>query len=303
MTILNKFRLTGVVLLLAGNVSIAQPSGSTKDGFVPGSSDAVSKDWVPSKTPDGAYDRVPHNSTPIAWQNIRESDILWKKWVWREIDTREKQNVGFRYQGDENTGGGMFIEILLDAVKRGKIKAYGDDRFTTITTKEEILDKITGKTDTLTIVDEITQQEVHKIIHKDFKPETIQNYRIKEDWIFDRNEGKMVVRIAGLAPVQDVIGDAGEVRGKQAMFWLYYPDIRGLLAQYEVFNPENDMDRFTWDEFFESRQFSSKITKVSNPFQQDFKGLGNGMTPMETLYESQHASEEIFNKEHDMWVY
>ena len=54
---------------------------------------------------------------PIPWQYIREDDILWKKRVWREIDTREKQNVAFRYAGDEHTGGGMFIEILIDAIK------------------------------------------------------------------------------------------------------------------------------------------------------------------------------------------
>jgi hypothetical protein len=84
------------------------------------------------------------------------------------------------------------------------------------------------------------------------------------------------------------------------MFWLYYPDIRGLLAQYEVVNPQNDIARYTWDEFFESRQFASKITKVSNPFQREFK---ESLNPMESLYESQHAAEEIFNKEHDMWVY
>ncbi len=111
----------------------------------------------------------------------------------------------------------------------------------------------------------------------------------------------MVVRIVGIAPVIDIIGDDGVYRGSQAMFWLYYPDIRGLLAQYEVFNPQNDVYRYTWDEFFESRQFSSKITKVSTPF------FGNGfrdnLNPMESLYESQHTAEEIFNKEVDMWVY
>ncbi len=51
----------------------------------------------------------------------------------------------------------------------------------------------------------------------------------------------MVVRIIGLAPVKDIIGDDGVYRGSQAMFWLFYPDIRNLLAQYEVYNPLNDV--------------------------------------------------------------
>ena len=309
MKILNSHKLViASVLLFTGSTAFAQPGSSLDPSISGGANSGVNTQWAPSKTPDGAYDRRPHISTPIPWQYIREEDILWKKRVWREIDTREKQNIGFRYTGDENSGGGMFIEILIDAIKRGKVKAYSnfDDRFTQILTKEQLMEQLIPKPDTTIVVDPITGQEMQKIVNHDFDPSTITKYRIKEDWIFDRNQGQMVVRIVGIAPVKDIIVD-GDYRGSQAIFWLYYPDIRGLLANYEVFNPLNDIARYTWDEFFESRQFSSKITKVSNPF-----GLNPGsggayfkdnMSPMESLYESKHSSEEIFNKEHDMWVY
>jgi gliding motility associated protien GldN len=302
MKILNSYRsIAAIALVLAGSAAFAQ--GGAKDEPLPGGAQFVNKDWQPSRTNDGVFDRVPHLSAPIPWQPIREADILWKKRVWREIDTREKQNVGFRYAGDENTGGGMFIEILIDAIKRGKIKAYKafDDRFTTYMTKDDIMESIAGKVDTQVITDPVTGTEVTKYINHDFSPETITKYRLKEDWIFDRNQGQMVVRIIGLAPVRDIIGDDGVYRGSQAMFWLYYPDIRGLLAQYEVFNPLNDIARYTWDEFFESRQFSSKITKVSSPFRDE--RFTDHLSPIESLYESQHTADEIFNKEHDMWVY
>lgn len=305
MTILRSYKFAALAaFLLAGSTAIAQP-GTAKDPSIPGGGNpGVNTGWLPSLTPDGAYDRAPHVSTPIPWQPIREADILWKKRVWREIDTREKQNVGFRYAGDENSGGGMFIEILIDAIKRGKVKAYSafaDDRFTTILTKEQLTEQIAGKTDTQVMIDPVTGNEEIKIIQRDFNPETITKYRIKEDWIFDRNVGAMVVRIVGIAPVKDIYGDDGQYRGSQPMFWLYYPDIRGLLAQYEVFNPQNDVFRYTWDEFFEGRQFASKITKVSTPF--GGNGFRDNMSPMESLYESKHSAEEIFNKEVDMWVY
>ena len=309
MNILNTYRSTAVaVLLLAGSTAFAQPGTATDPSISGGGGSFVSDQWQPSKTPDGAYDRNPHYSTPIPWQYIREDDILWKKRVWREIDTREKANVGFRYTGDEQSGGGMFIEILIDAIKRGKIKAYSnfDDRFTQTITKDQLMEQLIPKPDTTTLVDPVTGAEVIKIIKHDFEPERITKYRIKEDWIFDRNQGQMVVRIAGLAPVIDIIGDAGDYRGSKAIFWLYYPDIRGLLAQYEVFNPLNDVARYTWDEYFESRQFSSRITKVSNPFGAQGQGGMNfkdNMSAMESLYESQNTTNEIFNKEHDMWVY
>jgi len=306
MTILHPYKLTlAAVLLFSGSIAFAQ-SGAVDPAISGSIPPPVNKDWLPSKTPDGAYDRIPllqRERQPIPWQYIRESDILWKKRVWREIDTREKQNIAFRYTGDEHSGGGMFIEILIDAVKRGKITAYStfDDRFTTVLTKEQLMEQVAGKTDTQQVIDPITGEEKSVVRVTDFRPDVITKYRIKEDWIFDRNQGQMVVRIVGLAPVKDVYGDDGIYRGPQPMFWLYYPEIRGLLANYEVFNPQNDMARYTWDEFFESRQFSSKITKVSNPFDQDYKT--QNLTPMESLYEGRHAAEEIFNKEHDMWVY
>jgi len=313
MTILNSYKVTAVAIVMLATGSVfAQGGATTTDPTVPNAGGGVTKDWLPSRTNDGAFDRVrplDRRTMPIAWQPIREDDILWKKRVWREIDTREKQNVGFRYAGDEQTGGGMFIEILIDAVKTGKITAYQatDDRFTTIMTKQDLMERVAGKVDTETVVDPVSGDEIKRVRVTDFKPETITKFRIKEDWIFDRNQGKMVVRIVGIAPVMDVYGDDGSYRGTQALFWLYYPDIRGLLAQFQVFNPHNDLARLTWDEFFESRRFSSRIYKVSNPFGSIAGGYGEELkehlTPMESLYEGKKISEEIFNKEVDMWVY
>ena len=308
MIILNSYKLNLTVALLLGcSVAFAQKGGLT-DAPVDATMDQpVNDNWKPSLTKDGAIDRIRHVAAPIPWQYIREADVLWKKRVWREIDVREKQNIGFRYTGDENTGGGMFIEILIDAIKRGKIVAYStfDDRFTQKLTKDQVMEKLIPKDDTLPIEDPITGQTTLKIIKHDFKPEEITRFRVKEDWIFDRNVGKMVVRIVGLAPVKDQYGDDGGYKGSYALFWLYYPDIRTTLSAYEVYSPSNEVYRYTWDEFFESRQFSSKIFKVSNALDQRFEDIfgTDGRGKLEALYEAQENATEIFNKEHDMWVY
>ncbi len=306
MQILKLSRLFFTATVMAGSASIALAQSGTVDQPLSSSGDQfVNKTWMASRTPDGAWDRVQHISKPIYWQPIREADILWKKRVWREIDTREKQNVGFRYAGDENTGGGYFIEILLDGIKRGKIKAYSniDDRFTTELTKDQIIAMVAGKDDTAKVYDPTTDTYSLRVTHTDFNPELVTKFRVKEDWIFDRNEGKMVVRIAGMAPMMDMYGEDGTFRATRSMFWLYYPDCRDYLSQYEVINPLNDVARYTWDEFFESRMFSSKIIKVSNPFNNDFFNSSIYPNRMESLYEGQRAADEIFNKEHDMWVY
>lgn len=266
--------------------------------------DRVKANWQPSLVTDGVYDRVPHVNQPLPWQPIREADVMWRKRVWREIDARQKQNMAFRFPGDDFSGGGMFIEILLDALKKGAIKGYStaDDRFTTPMSKDQILELTMGKTDTNYVIDPVTEQQVMRISHRDFNPDLVTKFRIKEDYIFDRNQGRMVVRIIGLAPMMDKYSEEDQrFLFSYPMFWIYYPELRETLAKYEVYNPENDARRMTWDEFFENRFFSSYIIKVSNPFDANFNQLG--LQGTDALYEGQRVQEELFNKDADMWVY
>jgi hypothetical protein len=74
-----------------------------------------------------------------------------------------------------------------------------------------------------------------------------------------------------------------------------------VLAQYEVFNPENDVHRMTWDDYLEGRYWNGRIVQVSNGTQEAFSATG--MSKLDALYEGQRISEMLFNKEHDMWVY
>ncbi len=308
MNILKSYRLAATItFVFMGGLASAQGNPNMTDqvqaqaqGTGP---ETVKAGWQPSLVRDGVYDQAPHVTIPLDWQPIREADILWKKRVWREIDTRQKQNMAFRYPGDPNTGGGMFIEILIDALKKGKIKGYStaDDRFTTALSKDQILEMLTGKPDTIPVENPLTGEVELRIIKRDFNPDAVTKFRIKEDWIFDRNLGRMVVRIIGMAPLLDRFNDDGTFRASAPMFWIYYPEFRETMAQYEVFNPENDVARMTWDEFFENRFFSSYIMKVSNPFDMTFNQMGLDGT--DALYEGRRVAEELFNKEHDMWVY
>jgi len=302
MNILKSYKLA-TILFLSCSIGANAQTGSMTDKASTVDNGAVTNDWAPSIRPDGAYDKVAHKSKAMPWQPLREDDIMWKKRVWREIDVRQKQNMPFIYPGDENTGGGSFIEILIDAVKKGKVMAYSpmDERFTTAFTKEQIMDALVGKPDTVYIENIETGEREMKITRTEFNPNDINKFRIKEDVIFDRNLGRKVTRIIGLAPLLDKKSSSGEYIGSAPFFWLYYPDIRDVLAQYEVFNPENDIARMTWDDYFEGRFFSSYIYKISNPFDQRFKDFG--MNEMDVLNEGQRVSEELMNKEHDMWVY
>jgi gliding motility associated protien GldN len=302
MNILKSYKIAAsTALLLISGVSFAQNADPAISNYKSG--DGVTDLWKPSLVRDGVYDRVEHVNAPLGPQNVREADMMFKKRIWREIDIREKQNMAFRYPGDDYTGGGYFIEIILDAVKKGKVKAYSnmDDRFTTSLSREQIMELLIGKPDTTVVVNTETGQETIKITQREFDPDVVTKYRLKEDWYFDRNTGRMEMQIIGVAPIKDVYNDDGTYRTSQAVFWLYFPEIAPMIAQYEVFNPDNDIARITWYEFFKGRYFASRIIKTSNPFDLTFKE--KGMSNLEALYEGQKATEQLFNKEHDMWVY
>lgn len=298
MNILKKYSIAAGFILCSGAI-YAQAPGSADPASTSPSADGVNQYWKPSLVKDGAIDAVPHVNRSVDQTPIREIDVAWKRRVWRVIDVRQKQNQAFIFQGDEYSGGGAFIEILLDAVKKGKVNAYSnlDDRFTTALDLASLDKKLGGGMDTTYVEDLETGERVMKLIRREFDVNSVTQYRIKEDWIFDRNLGRMVVRIVGIAPLEDIKSESGVYVGTSAMFWLNYDQLRKVLVNYEVYNPQNDVHRMSWADFFDGRYFASYVIKSSadNPdgrnFDKGLRGLEQGQEVIETLRE----------KDDDMW--
>ena len=83
--------------------------------------------------------------TPLAYENIREDDAVYRQRVWREIDVHEKLNLPFVYKASEDNGNQRFISILLNLIHAGDVTAFNasiDDRFTTPMTFREIAENM-----------------------------------------------------------------------------------------------------------------------------------------------------------------
>src|SRR5690606_14824382 len=133
MNIFNIVTCTWGILLVTSTLFAQDPMVNDQAQLPPAEqqTDAVNSTWRPSLVADGAIQRTEHVNKALELHSFREIDVAWKRRVWREIDVRQKQNQAFIYRGDEFSGGGAFIEILLDAIKKGKVQAYTgiDDRF------------------------------------------------------------------------------------------------------------------------------------------------------------------------------
>jgi gliding motility associated protien GldN len=260
----------------------------------------------PSLRTDNAIDRqLVKDRTPLTYEHIREDDAVYKQRVWREIDTREKMNLPFRYAANEDNGNQRFINILYNAIQAGDVTVFNgeDDRFTTPLTKEQVSQTITGGNDTVPVMDMAGEIVKYQVRSKQVDPDSIYRYKVKEEWIFDKESSRMTVRILGVAPVMRKYTSSGVDIGDITLFWAYYPDLRPTLAKYEVYNGKNYAGRMTWEELFESRFFSSRITKstIDNPFDQNLAGFIKD--PLFRLLEGENIKDKIFNYEQDLWSY
>jgi len=261
---------------------------------------------------DDAIERnLVKDRTPLAYEHIREDDAVYRQRLWREIDVHEKMNLPFVYKAEGDNGNQRFVIILLNAIKSGEITAFNpvDDRFTTPYTLKEITGDLVGKPKVIQVPDWTKDPDGSKgytkdsVVVEEFNPNAIEKYWIKEDVVFDKESSRMHTRILGIAPLKTIKNPDGSFRDVTPLFWVYYPDLRPMLAKYEAYNGKNFGARLTWEEVFESRMFASRIIKstVENPNDLFIKEYVND--PILRLLEGDNVKEKIFNYEQDLWSY
>ena len=234
----------------------------------------------------------------IPYQPVREEDVFWAKRLWRIIDTREKQNLIFSYPALP------LFEILHSAAKNGEVIAYENsvvngDQFLMTINKEQIT--AIGVSDDIMMFQDIeTGYDVATTIHEELDISKVTRFKIKEDWFFNSATSTMEVRIIGLAPLMEVYDDTGVYLGDETLYWLYYPELRPILAKYEAYNVGNFAQNLSWDDIFEARRFASYIYKEDNVYDRTIQEYASRK---DALYESDRIKEEIFNFEQDLWSY
>jgi gliding motility associated protien GldN len=133
----------------------------------------------------------------------------------------------------------------------------------------------------------------------------IVQYKIKEDWFFDKERSVLDVRILAIAPVvydietNEATGQKS-IKGLKDLFWLYFPHCRFVLNNYFVYNDKNDAQWMSYDDVFWKRRFNSTIYKSSNVYDRKVDSYRTGV---DALMESEKIKEEIRTIEHDVWSF
>jgi gliding motility associated protien GldN len=271
-------------------------------------------EYNPKPLPEDGHSYVTHSNFKnrvLDYPFVREDDILWTKTYVSQIDLREKVNQPLFFPVvPVSIGGGKFrsnlSQILLDAVKSGQITAYDDtpeEYFSEIVTPQE-LEALLFSVDS-TEEENLDTGELELIIDTLTVQNTdIKAYYVIEDKFFDKKRSVLDSRIIGIAPIAELINKETFELEPTILFWVWYPEIRQILANSIMHNDEvkfTGPNHMTFSEFFDKRLFSSTIRKESNMYDRaiyDYKKSG-----MQQLLEAERIKNDIRNLENDMWEY
>lgn len=285
-------------------------NGTLPIEVVPSKGNVLTDFGSPSLRSEDAIERnLVKDRTPLTYEHIREDDAVYRQRVWRNIDVREKINTSFRNPTVDNDGSQLFIAILYRAITNpdslNRVTAFKDERFSVPYSSEEFVKKFSGGMDTTEVLDLDGNAIKRQVRQREFLVDSIFQYQLKEEWIFDKESSRMFVRILGIAPLMKTYLSDGTPVSEEAypLFWVYYPDLRPSLAKSEVMNTKNFGGKMSWEELFENRYFGSYITKstLDNAFDKNLKEFIKD--PLFRLLEGENIKDKIFNYEQDLWSY
>lgn len=249
----------------------------------------------PSQRLDGAIIDIPTTRQPLAYEKLYNTNAYQIARIWRIIDITDSINSGYfksSFSADPNSS---LAAIILKSIKNDSLQAFSpiDDRFTTPITYKEAVASFGGGVDTSAVYDLDGNIASYQIREKTVNIDSITQYLIKEDYIFSKKDGRLFIRILGLAPMLNYGGDGGLVYNNHAapIFWVYYPDLRHVLANVTINNTIYLGNPITYEQIFENGLFNSHIYKSSFDAQLGFKKYP--LSSAEAITVEQHLKEAL----------
>ena len=200
---------------------------------------------------------------------ISPADIPWMRVIYRSLDLKEEKNMPLYYPEEPTENQENLFRLIMRLLTENKIVAYeyldGREVFTDQykMNLKDLLDKFhilyeekEGRT---------SKSTRYLVNESDVPSNEVLSYYIREKWIFDQRNSGLTSVIEAICPILHRVGDFGGDAMTYPMFWIKYDDLRPYMAQqYILTNNENNVQNYTYDDYFKMRMFEGKIYKTTN---------------------------------------
>ena len=201
-------------------------------------------------------------------RTAHEADLEYMRQIYRYLDLEKPENTPLYFPEDVIDGQENLFRLMFRLVTNDEIPAYeyldGREVFTDkykIDVKE-MLDRFdiyyTDAQGSTAKAPKFTIDE------SDVPTSQVNGYYIIEKWEYDNRSNNMKTRIEAICPVLTRIGDFGG-EARYPMFWVKFDALRPYLAQQYVFlNDDNNLARYSLDDYFNLGMYKGDIYKTQN---------------------------------------
>ncbi len=198
-----------------------------------------------------------------------EADLAWMRVIYRQLDLTNDKNAPLYYPEEPTADQESLFRIIMRLLANNQVAAYeyldGREVFT-----DQYRIKVKDMLDRFHILYTDAKGSTEKnpkfvIEESDVPANEVLSYYLLERWEFDSRSNRMKTRVEAICPVLHRAGDFGGEPIKYPMFWIKFDVLRPYLAQQYIFiDDDNNLPKYTYDDFFLMTMYEGDIYKTRN---------------------------------------
>lgn len=255
--------LIALVALVGAATAVAQDSSSSSSIVRRRAGD---RDRNASRQAPGVTDRMQQFYSK---SSANDADLMWMRVIYRDLEMDNPKNAALYYPEDVVDGQENLFRIIMRLLADNAITAYeyldGKEIFT-----DQYRLKVSDMLDRFHVLYSPAKGSTEKnprfvIEESDVPANEIRSYYILERWEFDAKTNKTRRVVEAICPVLHRADEFGVDAVRYPMFWVKLDAIRPYLAQQYIFiDDDNNLPRYTYDDFFTMAMYDGDIYKTRN---------------------------------------
>lgn len=255
--------LIALVALAGAATAVAQDSSSSSSIVRRRVGD---RDRNASRQAPGVTDRMQQFYSK---SSANDADLMWMRVIYRDLEMDNPKNAALYYPEDVVDGQENLFRIIMRLLADNAIPAYeyldGKEIFT-----DQYRLKVSDMLDRFHVLYSPAKGSTEKnprfvIEESDVPANEIRSYYILERWEFDAKTNKTRRVVEAICPVLHRADEFGVDAVRYPMFWVKLDAIRPYLAQQYIFiDDDNNLPRYTYDDFFTMAMYDGDIYKTRN---------------------------------------